>query len=126
MNSQYYDQYCHLYTERSELLFPNIIINIAPSEISWMLHTSDYGVVEEDKDDEGGVEEGERDEELVERVAHLSSWPIIPIHLRCKSVFLQQVRYSLDQTLQKHCPGPLAKWPKTEYKHVNPFILCPI
>ena len=38
-----------------------------------MLHTSDYGVVEEDKDDEGGVEEGERDEELVERVAHLSS-----------------------------------------------------
>ena len=74
-----------------------------------MLHTSDYGVVEEDKDDEGGVEEGERDEELVEGVAHLSSWPIIPIHLRCKSVFLQQVRYSLDHTLQKHCPGPLAK-----------------
>ena len=80
------------------------MINIAPSEIAWILHTSHYGVVEEDKDDESGVEEGERDEELVERVAHLSSWPIIPIHLRCKSVFLQQVRYSLDHTLQQALP----------------------
>ena len=53
------------------------IINIAPLNCMYSLHTSDYCVVEEDEDDEGGVKEGESDEELVEGVAHLSSWQII-------------------------------------------------
>ena len=43
----------------------------------YSLHTSDYCVVEEDEDDEGGVKESESNEELVEGVAHLSSWQII-------------------------------------------------
>ena len=53
------------------------------------LNTSDYCVVEKDEDDEGGVEEGEGDEELVEGVAHLASWPIIQINFIYvrKSVF---------------------------------------
>ena len=36
-----------------------------------MIHTSDYCVIKEDEDDEGGVEEGEGDEQLVEGVVHL-------------------------------------------------------
>ena len=35
------------------------------------MHTSDYCVIKEDEDDEGGVEEGEGDEQLVEGVVHL-------------------------------------------------------
>ena len=49
------------------------MIKIAPSDIARSLPTSDHSVVEEDEDDEGGVEEGESDQQLVERVAHLSS-----------------------------------------------------
>ena len=58
--------------------------NFANLENAQSLHTSDNCVVEEDKDDEGGVEEGEGNEELVEGVAHLASWTKIRINLRCK------------------------------------------
>ena len=40
-------------------------------ELFRKMHTSDYCVIKEDEDDEGGVEEGEGDEQLVERVVHL-------------------------------------------------------
>ena len=39
--------------------------------VSFSSLTSHDGVVEEHEDDEGAVEDGERDQQLVERVRHL-------------------------------------------------------
>ena len=39
--------------------------------------TSKSSVIDDHEHNEGGVEDGEGDEELVEGVAHLSSWQII-------------------------------------------------
>ena len=56
----------HLHTDGG-----NILLIFLKNLSLYFLNTSDYCVVEKDEDDEGGVEEGEGDEELVEGVAHL-------------------------------------------------------
>ena len=62
-------------------------------ELFRKMHTSDYCVIKEDEDDEGGVEEGEGDEQLVEGVVHL---------LGGEHRHREQVATEADHTDQRH------------------------